>query len=378
MRIAVNTRLLIKDKLEGIGWFSYESLKRIVRAHPEHEFIFIFDRQYDSGFIFNDNVKPVVAKPATRHPVLWWFWLEFVVPRVLKKHKADIFISPDGFLPLRTKVPCLPVIHDINFEHYPEQLPFLVRKFYLRHFPKVAKKACRVGTVSHYSKQDIATAYNISPGKIDVYYNGSNSLYQPASPGKAASVRQAFSNGAPYFIFVGALSMRKNIHGLLKAFDRFKITDKENFKLVVVGDAMHKTRTINDVFGHMKYKNDVIFTGRLSVQKISGLLSAAHALVFVPFFEGFGIPIVEAMNAEIPVICSNCTSMPEVAGDAALLVDPENTEDIVSAMQKLAEDDERRKKLIEKGRVQRQKFSWDKTAEKFWNSIEKCMHEIEQ
>ncbi|MDA3820877.1 MAG: glycosyltransferase family 1 protein [Candidatus Delongbacteria bacterium] len=378
MRIAVNTRLLLKDKLEGIGWFSYESLKRIVSAHPEHEFIFIFDRKYDADFIFADNIIPVVAGPPARHPVLWSFWLECVIPRVLKKHGADLFISPDGFLSLRSNVPSLSVIHDINFEHHPEQLPWMVRKFYRWHFPRAAKKACRVGTVSEYSKQDIASVYHINTDKVDVYYNGANSLYQPASPGKIASVRNEISNGAPYFIFVGALNPRKNIPGLLKAFDKFKMKDQKRVKLVIVGDTMHQTRLIKEAIEEMQHNTDVIFTGRMPVEKLSGVMGAARALIFMPFFEGFGIPVLEAMNAEIPIVCSNRTSLPEVVGDAALMADPENTGEIASAMQKITEDDNLCQELVDRGREQRKKFSWDKTAEKFWSSIEKCLNEIEQ
>src|SRR5512139_2040469 len=102
MRIAVNTRLLIKDKLEGIGWFTYETLKRITRKHPEHEFIFLFDRPFDKEFIFAQNIIPVIITPEARHPILWYLWFEYSVPRALKKYKADIFLSPDGYLSLST------------------------------------------------------------------------------------------------------------------------------------------------------------------------------------------------------------------------------------------------------------------------------------
>lgn len=378
MRIAVNTRLLIKDKLEGIGWFSYESLNRIVKKHPEHQFIFIFDRKHHSDFVFANNVKPIVVGPPTRHPLLWWIWLELRIPHILKKHKADLFISPDGFMSLRAKTPTLPVIHDINFEHYPEQLPKLVRKYYQHFFPKWAKKAMRIGTVSEFSKQDIANAYDIDTDKIDVYYNGSNAMYQPASEGKKLSIRKTYTGGSPYFIFVGALNPRKNIPGLIRAFDKFKSTDKKGFKLVIVGDAMHKTDAIKHSLNEMQHHEDVIFTGRMDVQSLSGLLAAAHALCFVPFFEGFGIPIVEAMHAEIPIICSNKSSMPEVAGDAAILVEPTDDNEIAEAMKRLAENEILCQELVEKGKIQRQKFSWDKTAEKFWKSIETCLDGIKQ
>ena len=376
MRIAINTRLLLKDKLEGIGWFSVESLSRIVQRHPEHEFIFIFDRKYHPDFVFSSNVKPVVAGPPTRHPFLWWFWLEIVIPRILKKHKADLFVSPDGFLSMRSKVPALPVIHDINFEHYPEQLPTLVRKYYKHYFPQWAKKAIRIGTVSEYSRQDIAGAYHIDQDKIDVFYNGSNAFYQPASHGKQTSVKKHYTKGNPYFIFVGALNPRKNVAGLIRSFDLFKASDKQGYKLVIVGDAMHKTDAIEQSLSNMKYRKDVIFTGRLGVQELSGLMGSAQALCFVPFFEGFGIPVVEAMYSDIPVICSNRSSMPEVAGDAALFVNPESDEEIADAMRQLAENIDLRNKLIERGRVQRERFSWDKTADKFWQSIETCLNAI--
>jgi glycosyltransferase involved in cell wall biosynthesis len=376
MRIAVNTRLLIEDKLEGIGWFTAESMSRITKAHPEHEFFFIFDRSFSSEFVFSSNVTAIVAPPPTRHPILWWFWFEFVIPGVLKKYKIDLFVSPDGFLSLRSKVPAIPVIHDINFEHYPEQLPKLVRKYYGYFFPKWAKKAMRIGTVSEFSKQDISKNYSISPEKIDVYYNGANSMYIPASEGKKLSVRQAYTHGKPYFVFIGAMNPRKNIPGLLRAFDLFKNTDNQGFKLVIVGEKMHKTSAIYSQLNEMNYGQDVVFTGRLSPQLLNGVLGAAHALCFVPLFEGFGIPIVEAMYAEVPVICSNRSAMPEVAGDAALLVNPDSDIEISEAMITLAKDDTLRHELIRKAQIQRQKFSWDKTAQKFWETIDTCLNDI--
>src|SRR5687768_3872270 len=104
MVIAVNTRFLLKEYLEGYGNFIYESFSRITKAHPEHQFIFIFDRPYPKEFIFSENITPVVLNPETRHPVLWWWWFSMKIPRILKKYKADVFVSPDGFGSLTTKV----------------------------------------------------------------------------------------------------------------------------------------------------------------------------------------------------------------------------------------------------------------------------------
>ncbi len=155
MRIVVNTRLLLKDRLDGIGWFTYETMKRITESHSGHEFIFLFDRPYDREFVFAENVKPVVIGPPARHPVLWYLWFERSVMRALKKEEADVFVSPDGYLPLKSNVPSVSVIHDINFLHRPGDLPFSSRWYYNHYFPKFAAKASMIGTVSEYSKADI-------------------------------------------------------------------------------------------------------------------------------------------------------------------------------------------------------------------------------
>lgn len=188
---------------------------------------------------------------------------------------------------------------------------------------------------------------------------------------KMAKVK--YANGCDYFIYIGALLPRKNIARMLKAFDAFKSTRESNIKLLIVGAKMFNTSDIEQTYKLMKHHNDVIFSGRLSPGEIEMALGAALALIYVSYFEGFGIPIVEAMNADVPVITSNVTSMPEVAGDAALLVNPFSVESITNAILQISNDEILRKVLIEKGRVRRQAFSWDKTAEEVWQSIEKCL-----
>ncbi len=177
--IAVNTRLLMPGKLDGIGWFTFETLKRITRAHPETHFIFLFDRKFSKEVVFGDNVTPVVLWPATRHPFLWYFWFECRVKAYLKRVKPDLFLSTDGFLSLGSKVPSVAVIHDINFEHRPGDLPWLVRKYYRYFFPKFARKATRIVTVSEYSRRDIINQYDVPEDKVDLAYNGANERFQP-------------------------------------------------------------------------------------------------------------------------------------------------------------------------------------------------------
>ena len=373
MRIAVNTRLLLKDKLEGIGWYTYETLSRIVKSHPEHEFYFLFDRPYSKEFIFEKNVHPVVINPPTRHPILWYIWFEWRIPKILRKINADVFLSPDGFLSLKSNIPSIAVIHDINFKHHPKNLKFIHRVFYNYFFKKYAKKASRIVTVSNYSKQDICNSYNINASKIDISLNGVNSNFHPTGLQEQIATRNKYSNSKDYFIFVGALHPRKNISRLLLAFDAFKSESKSSNKLLIVGAKMWWNNDIKKCFENLTYKGDIIFTGRKNTEELNQLYSSALALCYVPYFEGFGMPIIEAMKCACPVITSNVSAMPEVAGDAALLVNPFEIKEITDAMTKLNTNSELRAELSSRGQMHSQHFNWHKTAITLWKSIEKVM-----
>ncbi len=376
MKIAVNTRLLLDGRMEGIGWFSYESLKRITNQHLEHQFIFIFDRLFSDKFIFSSNIIPVVLPPPTRHWALWYLWFEYSIPRILNRHKVDFFLSPDGFLSLNSKIPSLAVIHDINFVHKPEDLPRMAGWYYRHFFPKYAQKATRVATVSEYSKADICKTFDIPTQKVDVLYNGANEVFMPVNEETKLTMQYKISNGKPYFVFIGAMHPRKNVERLLLAFEQFKNTthdsEIQDFNLVIVGREMFKTRQIKAIFDSMKFKNKVIFTGHLSITELRDVLASAFALTFVPYFEGFGIPIVEAMYCGVPVITSNVTSMPEVGGQAVLYVDPYSVESIANAMLKLVNENKLRNELIDNGLQWCRQFTWDNTANRLWNSILKC------
>jgi glycosyltransferase involved in cell wall biosynthesis len=373
MNIAVNTRLLIQNKLEGIGWFTYESLKRITTQHPEHHFYFIFDREYDPEFLFSDNITPIIQYPHARHPVLYYTWFEMVIPKLLDRIKPDLFLSPDGFLSLKTQVKSMAVFHDLNFEHYPQDIPFWTRRYYRQYFPKYATKAIRIATVSEFSRNDIVKQYHVHPEKVDVVYDGAHDAYHPLTIAEKDKVRKQYTGGLPYFIFIGSLHPRKNLVNLFRAFDLFKKSNPSDIKLLIVGAKKWWTRDIDFAYNRMNFSNDVIFTGRLTIDELAGVLGAALALTYVSYFEGFGIPIVEAFRCNVPVITSNVTSMPEVAGDAALLVDPFDPSSIAEALYKAYQYDSIREELVTRGRRRKDMFSWQQTADRLWESIEKAV-----
>lgn len=369
MRIAINTRFLLKDKMEGFGWFTYETVKRIVQEHPEHEFIFLFDRPYDEKFIFSDNVEPVVIGPPARHPVLFKIWFNYSVTRALKKHKADLFFSPDGFLSLKTNIPQVGVIHDINFEHFPEDLPKAPRNYLKKYFPLFAKKADHILTVSNFSKQDIVDTYGVNPDKITVAHNGASEAFKPLEETVKQDIRNEYTKGKPYFIFVGALHPRKNISRLLAAFDQFKTNSDSDTQLLIVGAQLWKNKPFQEKLDDLKHKDEIHFSGHVNLETLTKLMGSAKALTFVSYFEGFGIPLVEAMNAGTPILCGDRTSLPEVAGDAAVLVDPFSVDSIGEGLAKIDDSQELRTELIKKGLERSKQFGWHLTANKIWEVL---------
>ena len=370
MEIAVNTRLLQHNKLEGIGRFMFETLKRITVAHPEHHFYFIFDRPFHEDFIFSDNITPIIAGPPARHPFLFVYWLEFTVYDLLKKLKVDLFLSCDGYLSLRSSVKQLAVIHDINFHHYPNDLPWLVKKYYNYYFPRFAKKASRIATVSEFSKNDIATTYSIPKSQIDVVYNGCSDGFGAVNDQKKRTTQIKYAAGSPYFIYVGSIQPRKNLQRLFLAFDLFKKQSGAEHKLLIAGQKYFWNKAMKDSLADCEHKKDILFLGRVEEDVLHDLTASAFAALYVPLFEGFGIPLLEAMQSEVPVITSNVSSLPEVAGNAALYCTPTNIEDIANAMLKLYNDSQLREALVQNGIIRKQQFSWDNTANLLWKSCE--------
>jgi glycosyltransferase involved in cell wall biosynthesis len=293
----------------------------------------------------------------------------------LKKLNPDLFISPDGYLSLRTNIKSLAVFHDLNFEHYPKDLPFAFRLYYRFFFPKFAKKATRIATVSEFSKQDIIKLYGKPADQIDVVYDGANELYKPLSPEVISATRNKYTSGSPYFIFIGSLHPRKNLVNLFKAFDIFRQGHSGEVKLLIVGARKWWTKEISSAYRDMQFSKDVVFSGRINGDELAQVLGASLALTYVSYFEGFGIPIVEAFRCGVPVITSNVTSMPEVAGDAALLIDPFRPESIAEAMKKIAEDIPLRNQIIQKGLARKDEFTWQRTADLLWESIKKAINQ---
>jgi glycosyltransferase involved in cell wall biosynthesis len=372
MVIAVNTRFLLNDYLEGYGYFIHECFKRIVTAHPEHRFIFIFDRSFDSRFIYADNVTPVVAGPQARHPLLWKWWYDVKIPAVLRKYKADVFVSPDGHCSLKTKVPQCMVTHDLAFLHHPLFIKKSHLRYYKKNTPRFINKASVIATVSQFSKDDIIQQYKINPSKIDIVYSAAKNIFQPVSIQNREAVKDRFTGGKEYFLYVGAIHPRKNLKNLLKGFSRFKKRQQSSIKLILVGRLAWKYDSFLEELKTYKYRQDVILTGYIDDAELAQVMAAAYALVYLSYFEGFGVPVLEAMQCGVPVITTEASSMQEIAGEAALYANPEDPMSIGEKMMEVYKNETGRTAMIDKGIETARQFNWDKTAELLWQSICKC------
>ncbi|MBO0726461.1 MAG: glycosyltransferase family 4 protein [Blastocatellia bacterium] len=265
------------------------------------------------------------------------------------------------------RAPLVVTIHDLAFERMPEtftrrgsfQLKLTVRR--------TAKKAARIATVSEYSRQDLLSIYKLTPEKVAVTYNGVGSSFvpQPSVPDEAEQIRRRFGVSRDFLLAVGSLQPRKNMVRLIRAYARLR-SEREDFspQLVIVGRKLWLASEIFDEVKRQRWADDVIMTGYVADEDLPAVYRAARAFVYPSLFEGFGLPPLEAMACGTPVVTSDVSSLPEVAGDAALLIDPNDEGALANALLEIVNDEGLRSKLREKGIAQAKKFTWRAAAER--------------
>ncbi|MGB0166044.1 MAG: glycosyltransferase family 4 protein [Luteibaculum sp.] len=367
MKIAVNTRLLIAHKLDGIGYFAHEILKRWVRENPDVKFYFLFDRKPDPQFIYGPNVKAVILGPQARHPFLYFLWFHISVRRWLRKNKPKAFFSPEGYLSPGSRIAQFNVIHDLNFEHNPQDLPLLERWYYRKFFPQYALLSKHIFTVSKFSKQDIVKQYSIPSDKISVVYNGIRSWFKTVE--NSNSFKQKYTEGKDFILHVGTLHPRKNIVGLISAYNYLRKKDQSAPKLVLAGRKKWWTQEMENAWQNSPFKTDIIFTDRLSTEDLVLAYNEALFLAMLSSFEGFGLPMVEAMACGCPVLCAENSALKEIASEAAYIL-PKTTAKITGeAFLDLVHNPEKREQYRQLGLQHAKNFSWDKAAEKIWSEM---------
>ena len=297
-----------------------------------------------------------------------YLWSQAFLPvRLFLKKDVDIFFSPAHYLPRFCPVASVVTIHDLSYLYYPGD--FLKKDLYqLKNWTKYSlRQARRVIAVSKTTKKDIVRFYDLPEEKIDVIYNGGPRRHP--EPFDFAQGKLGVE-GSPFILYVGTLQPRKNIGTLLEAFSRFKQSYPE-FKLVVAGKKGWLYEEIFRKVKNLKLERDVKFTGYTSDSKLEELYKNAFFFVLPSFYEGFGIPVLEAMSKGCPVVASFASSLPEVGGDAVLYFDPESATDLLAKMKILKEDNALRVEFIKKGLKRVKDFSWEKCGRETLEVIKK-------
>lgn len=360
MKIVVNCRLLKPARLDGIGVYALELLSRLVRERSDWQFVFVYDKIPQEAFSFPANVRQISWICPTYRPPLMWAYMRFV-ERVCRREKADVLFSPDGWAPRTPRLPCVVTIHDLNFERNPGYLPAYWARMYRSWYPRIARNASAICTVSRFSAGEIESLYGIAPEKIHITYNATSSGFFPAAEDEKQALRARFAEGKPYLVYVGTLHERKNIKGMLQAYSRYR-EQGGSFAFVIVGNALWGDARESFLGPDFAWTRDLYFSGRVSAAELRNAYAGAEALFFVPFYEGFGIPLAEAMACGIPALTSSLSSLPEVAGEAALLADPYNVAEMAAQLLRLEQEPGLAARLIIKGAEQCARFSWDDSA----------------
>ena len=371
MKIVFNTKALIKDNSPD-EYFLQEVLKRIVLKYPEHEFIVITDQAEANLYSFSKNVTTVITRQPVRHPLLRKFWFDFKLPVILKKYNADVFVSCDGFCWLTARLPQCLLLHDLTIFYNTSVINRSYLFFYKRYMPKFLYKAQTIATVLASFKKDLSRQYKIRGDKIDVVYTAAKEIFLPVNEREREETKRKYSNEKNYFIYTGAIHSHKNLMTLLKAFSVFKKRQKSNWKLLLTGRIDSKSKVFIETLKTYKYRDDVVLTGFVKDEDIVKLTGSAYAMICTAQWNRVGVAVLEALACHIPVIASPASLIKEIAGDAALYATPDDPADMADKMMLLYKDETLRNSLVEKGKAVIVNYSWNKTADLLWQSIQKA------
>jgi glycosyltransferase involved in cell wall biosynthesis len=290
-----------------------------------------------------------------------WKRLFFDLPKICNQWNADI-LHCTYIGPFTTQIPLVVTVHDVTFNRYPEYFSLRDRLLFSTLFRLTMRKADKIITVSEHSKKEISHYYPKTKNKIDVTLEAASSEFSINKKNLDKQFLTQYKIHGKYILSVGNLQPRKNLIRLIQAFARINHTYDHELKLVIVGKAKWQSSKIYSIVNSLNIRDDVIFTGYVSNQDLLNLYKYASVFVYPSFYEGFGLPILEAMACGTPVIASKTSSMPEVAGTAAIFIDPYNEDQLAEAIIQVLSDPILQAVLSTSGIERASKFSWNKTA----------------
>lgn len=366
MTIGIEATRANKPQKTGVEWYAWhviQELKRLTTTDGNSWILYSNAPLVNGLEMLPENWYEIRAT--------WPFpygWTQFRLSHELKKHKIDTLWMPGSTLPRYFPKNTVVTVHDIGFHRMPKLYKPRQVHIHEHAMKEIAKKAARILTVSEFSGREIAEAYNIDPKKIAITYCGvDHNTYHPIKDGNAVEARlRRYQIPSPFFVCVGRLEAKKNIVTLIKAFTQFKVRRGigDPYKLVLIGIPGFGYEAIKREIANSTVKSDILELGYVPESDMPYILAGAEALIHPSWYEGFGIPPVQAMASGCPVVSSNAASLPEILGDAAIYFSPDQTEDLTAVLTRITNEPGLKNDLRVKGVTQASKYTWKSTAEK--------------
>lgn len=356
MKIAI-----IGDALDyqyaGIYYYTKELINALAKIDKKNEYWIV--RSKSVGDI-SENVKELII-PTKKFPGAAAYRLFVSIPKILAQKKVDIVVEPRHFGPfnLPKRIKRVTVIHDLSPLRFPEWHQFISRKLQQLFLPTVLKRADYILTNSNFTAKDVINYFPFTAAKTKGILLGKEAFFQPQLNPKILEKHQITS---PYLLHTGTIEPRKNLLFLVHAFEQLKKEGKHNLQLVLVGKPGWKHEAIFGAIDNSPFKKDIKLLGYVNRKDLPTLYTAATAFVYPSHFEGFGLPVLEALSCGTPTIVANSSSLPEIMGTAGLLFPPNNQIIFLQKINQLLTNKSLRSELSEKALAQAAKFSWEKTA----------------
>jgi len=374
IHVGVNAHLLSlvhSYRSAGINWYLYHLLRSLPEVHSQFRY---------TAFVGNGchvvvpGIQSWVSSWPTHHPLVRMMWEQGVQPVAIRRLGLDLLHAPAFVGPLWSSCPVVLTIHDLSFLFFPQGFRPLNR-WYLSLFTRLSvRRARRIIAVSQSTRRDLKRCYGLPSAQIDVIYNGVDPGFHPWSEAEVTAFRIVHGLPDRFLLFVGTLEPRKNVVRLIEAYARLS---RPRPPLFLVGGTGWLYDEVFARIESLDLNDEVRHVGYVPAEDLSGWYNAAELFVYPSLYEGFGLPPLEAMACGTPVIASNSSSLPEVVGEAGILVDPANTEALTEALERVLRDSQLRETLRAKGLTQAQRFSWRKTAQGTVETYQRALLEKE-
>lgn len=378
MKIGIDTLFLIPGKHGGTETYLRNLLLNLAKIDKENEYILFTNKENSGNFgIKQDNFSEVLCNFSARYKPIRVFYEQMILPIMARRYQIDVLHFP-AYVSLAIssfRLKSIVTIHDIMFHYYPENYPKGQLLYFKHLIPASAKRGKMIIAVSNNTKKDIIKILEIPENKVTVTYEAPDERFNNnLSDTEKDRVKKIYNLPDRFILSVASFNPHKNIDGLIRSFSLIKKNYDSLCQLVLVGMKSSYYSKIISVIEKLKLDKDVLFIGHVSDKDLPYLYSLANIYVFPSFFEGFGLPPLEAMACGCPVVASNVTSIPEVVGEAGILIDPHNIEKMAEAIYKVLINDNFRRDLIRKGFERAKQFSWEKTAKETLKVYEEVAH----